>query len=234
MSLQIAILQHIEFEGPAAIQLWAENHCHIVSIYKVYQNEKLPELHSFDMLIVMGGSMGVYDEEIYPWLKEEKKLIKNAIAEKKKILGICLGAQLIASALDANVYKAENKEIGWWAVNKTAEANTNEFGVLFPSEQTVFQWHGDTFDIPKGGTLLMTSQACRNQAFAISNYVLALQYHIEVLPHSIQALYENCGKDLCASQYTQSGDLQNNYKDKLAYNHQLLNNLLNILSKKTN
>lgn len=231
MNLRIAVIQHVEFEGPAEIENWAKTNSHILTIYKLFLSPNLPSIKAFDFLIIMGGPMGVYDTTRYTWLQAEKELIADAIKEKKKVLGICLGAQLIASALGANVYQARNKEIGWWPIEKCATTEENAIGKLIPLQQTVFQWHGDTFDLPKGSIQLMRSTACENQAFAIENQVLALQYHIEIQPKSIQLLLENCSADIEQGDYIQTIEEITKERQEYKHNVNILNTILNQLVK---
>jgi GMP synthase-like glutamine amidotransferase len=143
-----------------------------------------PSLDGFDALIIMGGPMGVYEMDAYPFLKKEEVLIKEAIKRKMKILGICLGAQMIAHALGAEVYKGPQREIGWYDVEATEDGLRDEvFSSLVTSRSsllTVFQWHGDTFNLPRGAVRLASSKIYPTQAFRFSDNVYAFQFHIEV------------------------------------------------------
>ena len=139
----------------------------------------------------MGGPMGIYDHEEHPWLMAEKKIIRQAIDGGKTVLGICLGAQLIADVLGANVYPGPQKEIGWFPIQRADDAPD-----FLPDELTVFHWHGDTFEIPDGAIRLASSEACENQGFVYNDRVVALQFHMETTPESMEALIENCGHEL--------------------------------------
>jgi GMP synthase (glutamine-hydrolysing) len=154
------------------------------------------------MLVVMGGPMGVYDDNKYPWLIEEKKFIEKAIVTKKKVIGICLGAQLIACVLGSKVYKNNYKEIGWFDIEKTS----NEFkGIsdLFPQKMKVFHWHGDTYDIPQGAMHILKSEACVNQAFVYKDKVLALQFHLEVIMKNIKNMIKHCKNEIIKDLFIQ-------------------------------
>ena len=131
-------------------------------------------------MIVMGGPMNIYEEKKYPWLLREKCFIEDATKTGKVVIGICLGAQIIADVLGANVYAGEHKEIGWFPIFRTKEAGESIVFRDFPSELEVFHWHGDSFDLPSGCIRLAESAACPNQAFIYDERVVGLQFHLEV------------------------------------------------------
>ncbi|WP_457635935.1 type 1 glutamine amidotransferase [Persephonella sp.] len=194
--MRIHYIQHVHFETPANIFRWAEERGHSIKGTKLFLNEKLPDMNEFDFLVIMGGPMGVYDEDKFPWLVEEKRFIEKAVKEGKKILGICLGAQLIADVLGAKVYKNRYKEIGWFPVYKTKEAEKSEIFEDFPESFTAFHWHGDTFDIPEGALHTVRSEACENQAFEYEGRIIGLQFHLETNKESAQALIQNSVEEL--------------------------------------
>ncbi len=197
--MQIHYLQHVWFEDLGAIQDWADANNHSVTKTALHKNEKLPLTEDFDMLVVMGGPMGVHDDNKYPWLTQEKKFIEQALKQNKKILGICLGAQLIAHVLGAKIYKNKHKEIGWFQVQKINNHS------LFPPEFTPFHWHGDTFDIPSDALPLAKTQACLHQAFSWNNHqAIGLQFHLEAKPINIQNLIAQCPQDLSPAPFVQS------------------------------
>lgn len=177
---------------------------HQLSSSHFYLGHSLPATAEFDWLIVMGGPMGVYDELEFPWLIEEKVFIRHAIESGKVVLGICLGAQLIADVLGAGVYKNQYREIGWFPIERQIEANESALAEVFPETLDVFHWHGDTFDIPPGAKLLASSEACCNQGFVLDGRVLGLQFHLETTAESAAALIQNCGAELDGSKYVQS------------------------------
>ena len=144
----------------------------------------------------MGGPMGVYDESVYPWLAEEKAFIKQIIAQNKPVLGICLGAQLIAEVLGAHVRKNDQREIGFFPLTGD--------GKIFPAEFMAFHWHGDTFGIPDGAVHLASSAACKNQAFIYRDKVLALQFHLETTDESLLSLYEHCQNEITGGPFIQT------------------------------
>jgi GMP synthase-like glutamine amidotransferase len=136
-------------------------------------------------LIILGGPMNVYETDRYPFLKMEDRLIKRAIEKEMPVLGICLGAQLIAKSLGAQVTKNREKEIGWYPLKVTDEGIKDNLFKHLSAVETVFQWHGDTFEIPNSAVQLAESPLCTNQAFRFSSNVYGLQFHIEVTPHMI-------------------------------------------------
>jgi GMP synthase (glutamine-hydrolysing) len=146
--------------------------------------------------------MSVHDEEEYPYLKEVKQYIRQAIDEDKWILGICLGAQLVASALGAEVSSSQEKEIGWFPVTLTGRDSW--LADLLPCEFTCLHWHGDTFGIPEGATHVARSQACENQAFVWNNRVVGLQFHLEFTPQSTKNLIDRSRHELVKAPWVQS------------------------------
>ena len=159
-----------------------------VSTSRLFDTPALPGPGDLDWLIVMGGPMSVNDEDVHPWLAPEKRLIARCIASGKTVLGICLGAQLIASALGARVFPNACKEIGWFPVRRSKAAPAAGPAGLFPDGVEVFHWHGDTFDLPRGAALFLESEACAHQAFSIGAKVVGLQFHLETTPRSAAAL----------------------------------------------
>jgi len=186
-------LLHVEFEDLGAIHTILREKEITYSQTNLYNGEVLPNMDTFDCLIVMGGPMGIYDDERYPWLEEERAFIQKAIDLKKRILGICLGSQLIAHALGAKVYKGPFKEIGWHTVNFSSpfrqfmEAN---------KKMIVFHWHGDTFSLPEGCVPVGRSEGGILQGFIYDNHVLALQFHLEMTEEGIEKILVNGGGEI--------------------------------------
>lgn len=194
--MRIHFLQHVPFEGLASIRDWIERGGHEADGTRLYAGDGLPHPERADLLIVMGGPMGVHDVDAYPWLTAEKAFLRQAIDAGRRVLGICLGAQLIADVLGARVYPNEQKEIGWFPVTRAADAGRSPLGGLLPERFDAFHWHGDTFDLPPGAVHLAQSAACRHQAYAIDGRVLGLQFHLETTPESAAALIEHGGDEL--------------------------------------
>ncbi len=204
MSLRVHHLQHVPFEGLGSMEAWLRDRGHRMTSTHLYRQEPLPGLEEIDWLIVMGGPMGVGDEDQYPWLVAEKRLVRAAIEAGKPVLGICLGAQLIASALGAAVSRNAHREIGWHAVTRTEPARGTLLGEVLGAGLEVFHWHGDRFEVPAGAVLAATSEACPHQAFIMADRVVGLQFHLETTPESARALIEHCRGELDGSRYVQS------------------------------
>ncbi len=228
--MKIHYLQHVLFEDAAHIEVWAKEWNIPVSRTQLFLEDfTFPSVDSFDWLIIMGGPMNIYEEANYPWLKQEKEFIKRAIDSKKFVLGICLGAQLIADVLGARVTKNEEKEIGWFPVNQMDSTSS----VLFqncPESFMAFHWHGDAFHIPEEAFHSAKSQICLNQAFEYKKRVFGLQFHLESTRESIQKLIAHCNDELIEARYIQSQEKmmeQIDYCEEIhQWNEQILNNIL--------
>lgn len=224
--MKIHFFQHVPFEGLGVFEDWASMPGNGLTGTKFFEDEKLPFVDICDLLIVMGGPMGVNDTNEYPWLKKEKEFIEKALKRGKKVLGVCLGAQLLAEVLGAKVYKNKEKEIGWHDIDMVEGGR--ELGIIkdFGTTEKVFHWHGDTFDLPDGATHLFKSEACENQSFIYNNQALALQFHIELTETGIVNLIENCGHELSEKgQYIQKAETLVN-QDFIRKSNRLANNLL--------
>ena len=196
------IFQHISFEGPGNIEPWLRDAAYEISFTHFYKSPEIPEINDVDLLIIMGGSMSVNDEDKLPWLIKEKQFIREFISAGKPVLGICLGSQLIASALGARVYPNHEKEIGWFPVQGIQSGDPSVF--RFPESFTPLHWHGETFDLPAGAVRIAASKACENQAFQIGVNVIALQFHPETTPESLQDFVLHFKKELVPGKFIQS------------------------------
>jgi len=196
--MNVHILQYVSFEGIGSIDKWLNQRNANVSYTRFYESTDLPALPEIDLIIIMGGPMSVHDELECPWLVEEKKFLREAINAGIPMLGICLGAQLLASALGAEVYKCSQKEIGWFDIAKVP--NT---GFQFPDTITVFHWHGETFTLPEGAVQLARSAACEQQAFQYGKNIIGLQFHLETTQETIVLMIENCHEELVADIFIQ-------------------------------
>ncbi|WOF16534.1 type 1 glutamine amidotransferase [Methanoplanus sp. FWC-SCC4] len=194
--MKIHSLIHLPFEDTGCIRHWAQKKGYSFSETRLYDGQSLPILSDFDLLIVMGGTMNIYEEDKYPWLAEEKSFIMSAIDSEKKVIGICLGAQIIASVLGAKVTKNRKPEVGWFGVEMCCGKEDNALCSLLPERFLAFHWHGDTFEIPCGAEHLFKSPACDNQAFLYDERILGLQFHPEVTGVNVRNLVENCFYDI--------------------------------------
>lgn len=196
-------LQHVPFEGLGSINSWLEAVGAEVTGTRFFEDSALPGVDEVDLLIVMGGPMSVNDETVLPWLVAEKEFIRTVIARNKAVVGVCLGAQLIASAMGAAVYPNGEKEIGWFPVAGVQADNAREL-FRFPEELLVFHWHGETFALPEGAVRLARSAACENQAFQLGSRVIGLQFHLETTPGGARAMIRHCRDELLPSRYAQT------------------------------
>ena len=199
--MKVHVLQHVPFEGIGSMERWLVKRGASVQHTRFFESAELPDPSQCDLVIAMGGPMSVNDEQEHPWLVPEKAFIRQAIRLGLPVVGICLGAQLIASALGARVYPGRHREIGWFPL-ETADTGGDVFRL--PSGVPVFHWHGETFDLPSGAVHLAKSEACENQAFQIGRNVVGLQFHLETTPESAALILEHCGDELVPGDYVQT------------------------------
>lgn len=226
-------IQHVPFETPGSILDWAAANGTRLSHSRLYDKDPLPDPEMFDMLVVMGGPMGVYDEDKFSWLADEKSFIGESIKAGKAIIGICLGAQLIASALGSKISKNRYKEIGWYPVRTTPESGNLDIISFLPHQFTTLHWHGDTFDLPANAVRIAVSDGCDNQGFLFGDRVLGLQFHLEVTEHSFDEMLENGRHELVKDKFVQGEkDILNGrefIKANNKYISDILTNLVRIL-----
>src|SRR5271157_252727 len=177
--MHVQVLQHISCETLGGLEQAFEESGVTYEYLELYNGIEVPPHVESNALVVLGGPMNVYEEDEYPFLKDENALIQEALRMGIPILGICLGAQLIAKASGARVTQGKHKEIGWYDLNLTPAGRKSSIFKGFPSQVKVFEWHGDTFEIPVRGTKLASSVLFPNQSFQVSN-AFALQFHLEV------------------------------------------------------
>lgn len=201
--MRLHILQHVHFEAPAHILSWAGSKRLSVSKTDLFKTHLFPNLSDFDALAILGGPMGVHDEGEFPWLYAEKRFIEKAILMEKKILGICLGAQLLASVLGARIIQNPEKEIGWYPVHLTPEGQDHPLIQDLPASFVAFHWHGDTFEIPEHGRRIGKSDACQNQGFVMNNHIIGLQFHLESTKESVESLVLHGGHEIEEAKWIQ-------------------------------
>lgn len=201
--MRVRILQHVAFEGPAALAPALHAAGHSIALTRLWAGEPLPGLADFDWLVVLGGPMSVHDEAQHAWLAPEKGLVREAVAGGRRVLGICLGAQLIADALGAPVTPNREREIGWFPVERAPGAEASPFGRALPARFPAFHWHGETFALPPGAVRLASSAACAEQGFALGDRVLGLQLHVETTREAAEALVAHCADELVPGPWVQ-------------------------------
>lgn len=205
--MKIHWLQHVPFEGLGAIEPWLLARGHTLSRTRFYAGETAPaDAADFDWLIVMGGPMNIYEYRTHPWLRAESRLIAQAAAAGRRVLGVCLGAQLIADALGGKVFQNAEREIGWFPVTPAPGAQVDASPFAFPAATTVLHWHGDTFSLPPDARWLAQSEACAHQAFSVGPRVLGLQFHLEMTAADIAQIAQGCADELAPARYVQSAE----------------------------
>ncbi|MEZ7195310.1 type 1 glutamine amidotransferase [Pseudodesulfovibrio karagichevae] len=229
--MRIHTLEHVPFEGPAALEEWALANGHTLARTPVYAGGPLPAPEDFDFLAVLGGPMSVHDEAEHPWLTAEKALLRRVVETGKPMLGVCLGAQLLAEILGGAVTRNPEPEIGWLEVEATAEGADSPLFKGMPGAFTAFHWHGETFSIPPGGVRLAKSRACANQAFAFGERILGVQFHLETTPRSMELLLENCADEIVDAPFVQDAERMRAQTGQCETMRPTLNTLLNNLTK---
>jgi GMP synthase (glutamine-hydrolysing) len=228
------VFQHVSFEGPAYIEEIANLNSHTLHICRFYKDENPLPTADYDMLVIMGGPMNIYEESKFPWLTVEKNAIEQAIKSGKVIFGFCLGAQLIADVLGARVYKNREKEIGWFPVSRIEPGVGNPPLQFLPDIATVFHWHGETFDPPKGSKHLYKSEATENQAFMYGSNILALQFHLEMKISSLEGMIQNCKSDLSEDKFVMTAqEMLREYSIYESSNKKMLRNLFRYFEPKS-
>ncbi len=199
--MRFLFLQHDPLDGPGALLEWATSRGHSVTTCLICEGQPLPPHDSFGLLVSLGGPMGAYENEKYPWLALEKQYLCDAYAAGKKLLGLCLGCQLLADALGGKAFRHTLKEFGWQPIEPTGEGKKwfspddgelslpavgadekSSFLALDAHKKSsflAFQWHGDTYSLPPGAVQIASNNACEQQAFLIGDQVLGLQFHLE-------------------------------------------------------
>jgi len=193
----ILFIKHIDIEGPGTLGEFFNNQTSWqTKIVELENGEMLPPLGECNSIISLGGPMNVYETDKYPFLSIEEEFLKEALDKEVPVLGICLGAQLLAKAAGAAVRRADQEEIGWYNVSLTEDGIRDTLFDNLGRTPEVFQWHRDTFDIPQRGVLLATSDICRNQAVRIGRSAWALQFHLEMTPEMLEMWFDYYPVDL--------------------------------------
>jgi GMP synthase (glutamine-hydrolysing) len=203
-AVRILVLQHIACEPPGVFEDVLRERTAGFNRVEVDEGDALPDWREFDAIVAMGGPMSANDEAELPWLAAEKALIRDAVTAGRPFWGVCLGVQLLASALGARVYRGPAPEVGLLPVALTPAAHEDPVFAELPAELATLQWHGDTFDLPDGAVLLASSPAYTNQAFRVRR-AYGVQFHLEVsaemarewaqVPEYVASLEQTLGPD---------------------------------------
>lgn len=231
--MRVHVCLHAPFEGLAGIEPWLNARGATIQFTRFFNGDSAPAPENFDWLILMGGPMSVNDEIELPWLISERRLVSDAVKQGKTVLGICLGAQMIAKALGGSVMKNREREIGWFPVVRVAGAEQHPLGACFPSQLEVFHWHGETFSLPPGSMHLLRSEACENQAFAVGSKVLGLQFHCEMTSQAIREMLEGDADGIGTGRYVQGPQEMRAQSERAVPMTRVLHAVLTVLAAET-
>lgn len=186
---QVMVLRHVPFENLGYFeQIFKDKGFEVINIDAGKDDLNIIKKTNPDILVICGGPISVNDEDLYPFLNDEFTIVEERIKRKRPVLGLCLGAQVIAKVLGSKIYPAKSKEIGWFPITLTHEGEKSPMRFLGNNIKN-FHWHGETFDLPKGATLLASTPICTNQAFSYGDEILGIQFHPEVTPDQLEQWY---------------------------------------------
>ena len=233
----VFFIKHINIEGPETLGEFFKKHGFTSRTLDLSYGDNFPkDFSDIEAVVCLGGPMNVYEEDKYPFLKEEDVFIKKVLKEEISFLGICLGSQLLAKAAGAKVTENAVKEIGWYKVELTADGKKDLLFEGIPEEIEIYQWHGDTFAIPREGKWLASSQLCAHQALKVGPCAYGLQFHIEITDKSIQEWSDEYFKDDMATLTTQKGNMLKRYEENKKSFHfladKIFSNFLKIIPVK--
>ncbi len=193
------VLQHVAFEGPGKIADWAHGRGVELRPVMRFDGEPLPRINSDDGIVSLGGPMSVHDQADHAWIRPEIDWLRDQAGMQRPILGICLGAQLLAFALGAEVTRCASREIGWFPVTPDPTAAC---GAWLDPAVPVFHWHGEQFDLPPGSRRIASTPACLNQGF-VRERLLGIQFHLETTPDIAAALTRACADEIDGGPFVQ-------------------------------
>ena len=191
--MRVLVLQHELNDGPGYLGEALAKRGAALEVVRLDRGEALPAFEPFDLLLIMGGEMNVYADDRHPWLIDETRVIRSAVDADKAVLGVCLGGQLLAKALDARVHVGGASEVGLVPLTLTADGQADPLFADLPALAAV-EWHDDTFEIPDGAVRLVSSTACANQAFRYGARAYGLQFHPEVSPAMLRSWFAGFSK----------------------------------------
>lgn len=230
--LRAHCFQHVPFESLGSfVERWFVTQDYRLTYTRFHESADLPDLGAIDFLLILGGPMSVNEEERFPWLIAEKQFVRAAIQSGIPVLGICLGAQMIASAMGARVFPNPEKEMGWFPIYAVGHSAPSLFP--FPARQMAFHWHSETFDLPPAAVRLARSEGCENQVFQLGDSVVGLQCHLEATPRTVRALLLHTDPPLVSSRYVQSAkEILSAAPECYQAMHQVMANILTFLQRK--
>lgn len=233
-TMDILCITHANFETPGVIEDWANQRKYQFTICKPYKGENCLAHTNFNFLIIMGGPQSPTELEKYPYLKDEIKLVQQAVQENKIALGFCLGAQIIGEALGGKTTKSPEKEIGVFPITLTTEGMNDPLTKDLPLKFPVIHWHNDMPGETKDSVILADSEGCPRQIIRYSNFVYGFQCHMEITKAGIETMIEACPEDFAPSRFTQtpSSLLQQDYESINQIMVQVLDRLLSLYVKK--
>jgi len=199
---KILVLQHVEAEGPGLIGIVARERGFNLRTIRLFQGENIPkDPRVWSAVVVMGGPMGVYDEAEFIFINNELNLLESAFKYNIPVLGVCLGAQMMARAGGARVWSGEKKEIGFYKISLTPTGQNDKLFLGLPCDMTVFQWHGDTFDIPHNALNLASSTLFEHQLLKVGTNSYGLQFHLEVTEAMVRGFLLAGAEELTGAPY---------------------------------
>ncbi len=224
--MHIHYFQHDHFEDLGYIGEWAASRHFGTSVTRFDKAQKLPQHTDYDWLVVLGGKMGVNDLAEFPWITEEIEFIRHAVKLGKTVIGICLGSQLVASALGAEVYRNKEPEIGFWPVTFSPESASDSVFRHFPAELNVLHVHFDTFKLPKNAIKMASSAITPHQAFRYKQNVFAFQFHFEVAPVNVHGFIREITPEIAEGRYSQNPEEMISLSVCCAINNQIFEKVL--------
>lgn len=227
--MRIVLLQHLIYDDTLFFVTWMKRNGHMYEILRPAEPDVIyPNVEDVDMLIVLGGAMGVYQEDEYPWLVGEKGFLRQALKAEKLVFGVCLGAQMIADVMGVAVKRHLHKEIGWHSIERTGE---HPLLAGLPQHFHSFQWHGDTFAIPEEAIPLARSAACSHQAYAIGDRILGLQFHLETSPACLEQMVTDWASELVDAPFIQRAEQMKEEAYRAVASERMLHGILDQYAK---
>ncbi len=230
MNITVLINMPVPFDSTIDRLLQAKEHK--INYIKLHEGDAIPAVSEIDWLIVMGGAMSANEEEKYPWLIPEKKLIKEVIDSGTTTLGICLGAQLITNVLGGDVYENSSPELGWHEVSPSAEIQNTLLAGVFTENKMVFHSHNETFELPDGAIRIISSEACENQAYVYKDHVVAIQFHPEITQGIAALFVQYCADEWKGSPYVQSDLNLINNESLFSQSELIMTQIMDVLEQK--